>query len=56
MTSGFTNIKVEYKDFLLPVMPEFLIRPSLRVGSVLEKIPGVKTISQSIFISAMKNG
>lgn len=52
--AGFKDIKVEYKDFLLPGIPSFLIQPSIAVGDVLEKIPFVKNVSQSIFISAVK--
>lgn len=53
--AGYSNIKVEYRDFLLPGIPDFLISPSVVFGGVLEKIPGVKAVSQSIFISATKN-
>jgi len=52
--AGYKNIKVEYKDFLLPGIPDFLITPSIAIGDVLEKIPLVKNVSQSIFISAQK--
>ena len=52
--AGYKNIKVEYKDFLLPGVPDFLITPSVVLGDVLEKIPLVKNVSQSIFISAVK--
>ncbi len=52
--AGYKNIKVEYKDFLLPGIPDFLISPSIAIGDVLEKIPLVKNVSQSIFISATK--
>lgn len=51
---GFKNIAVEYKDFLLPGVPEIMIQPSIVVGNVLEKIPLIRMISQSIFISAQK--
>jgi len=51
--AGFENIKVEYKDFLLPGIPEFLVKPSMMIGDFLEKTP-LKFISQSIFISAQK--
>jgi ubiquinone/menaquinone biosynthesis C-methylase UbiE len=54
LTAGYTNIKVEYRDFLLPGIPAFLINPSVVVGDVLEKIPVVKKVSQSIFITAEK--
>lgn len=52
--AGFTDIEVDYKDFLLPGVPDFMIQPSVAAGNVLEKIPLVKMISQSIFIKAGK--
>jgi cyclopropane fatty-acyl-phospholipid synthase-like methyltransferase len=52
--AGFRDIKVEYKDFLLPGIPNFAVKPSIVIGDVLEKIPLVKKVSQSIFISAVK--
>jgi 2-polyprenyl-3-methyl-5-hydroxy-6-metoxy-1,4-benzoquinol methylase len=50
--AGYVNIKVEYKDFLLPNTPECLIKTIINTGIVLEKTPLLKMISQSIFISA----
>lgn len=50
--AGFSNIEVEYKDFLLPGIPSFLIAPSIWVGALLERLPLVKQVSQSIFIRA----
>jgi 2-polyprenyl-3-methyl-5-hydroxy-6-metoxy-1,4-benzoquinol methylase len=50
--TGYKNIQVEYKDFLLPGIPDFLITPSVVVGDVLEKIPLAKTLSQSIALVA----
>jgi 2-polyprenyl-3-methyl-5-hydroxy-6-metoxy-1,4-benzoquinol methylase len=47
----FSDIKVCYKDFLLPGVPGWLIKPSVIVGDVLEKTP-LRVISQSILISA----
>jgi len=52
--AGFENIKVKYKDFLLPGIPALFINPSIVLGNFLEKTP-VKFISQSIFITAQKN-
>lgn len=52
--AGFKDIEVDYKDFLLPGVPDFMIQPSVAVGNVLEKIPVVKMVSQSIFIKAGK--
>jgi SAM-dependent methyltransferase len=50
--AGFEDIRVDYKDFLLPGIPDFLIAPSIWAGAVLEKIPLIKKVSQSIFIRA----
>lgn len=50
--NGFRDICVEYKDFLLPNTPAPLIRPTIRLGEVLDKIPGLNRIAQSLFISA----
>jgi len=52
--AGYRGIRVEYKDFLLPGIPDFLITPSIVVGDMLEKIPLLKRASQSLFISAVK--
>lgn len=52
--AGFLNIKVTYKDFLLPGIPDAMIKPSIFMGDILEKIPLVNKISQSIFIQAAK--
>lgn len=52
--AGYHNIQVEYKDFLLPGVPDFLITPSIVLGDVFEKIPLVKNVAQSIFITAGK--
>jgi len=51
--AAFQNINVKYKDFLLPGIPSFFIRPSIILGNILEKTP-LKFISQSIFITAQK--
>ena len=50
---SYSNIKVRYKDFLLPGVPTFLIKPSIVAGNLLEKTP-LKILSQSILISATK--
>lgn len=52
--AGFTDIQVDHKDFLIPGIPSFLIAPSIFTGAVLEKIPFVNTMAQSIFIRARK--
>jgi SAM-dependent methyltransferase len=52
--AGYRNIHVEFRDFLLPGIPSFLIRPSILIGALLERIPLVNYMAQSIFISAVK--
>ncbi|HEY5824305.1 MAG TPA: class I SAM-dependent methyltransferase [Cyclobacteriaceae bacterium] len=52
--AGYVDVKVEYKDFLLPGIPNVLIQPSIAIGNMVEKIPLVRNVSQSIFISARK--
>lgn len=52
--TGFSQANVQYKDFLLPGIPDFLIQPSILIGDVLEKVPLVKMVSQSLFIVASK--
>jgi hypothetical protein len=53
-SAGYRNISVDYKDFLLPGIPDFLIQPSIALGDILEKVPLCKNVSQSIFIRATK--
>jgi 2-polyprenyl-3-methyl-5-hydroxy-6-metoxy-1,4-benzoquinol methylase len=48
----FQNIKVSYRDFLLPGIPLALVKPSIAIGNVVEQIPVLKMVSQSIFIVA----
>lgn len=54
--AGFKDINVDYKDFLLPGVPNTLITPSIILGGILEKIPLLRNASQSIFIRATKRG
>lgn len=50
--AGFSRCKIDYSDFLLPNTPEPLISSFITVGNVLEKIPGMDHLAQSLFISA----
>lgn len=52
--AGYSSSHVEYKDFLLPVIPDALIKPVIAVGDVIEKIPGLNRMTQSIFIVGEK--
>jgi 2-polyprenyl-3-methyl-5-hydroxy-6-metoxy-1,4-benzoquinol methylase len=50
----FSDIKVEYRDFLVPGTPEFLIKPVITIGGMIEKIPVLNMTAQSIYIFARK--
>lgn len=50
LNAGFVDTRVDYKDFLLPDIPTWLIKPSVVLGDILEKTP-FKYVSQSLFIS-----
>ena len=50
--AGFERIEITPRDFLLPNTPDFLIQPTIAAGAVLEKIPLVKSLAQSLFLSA----
>jgi 2-polyprenyl-3-methyl-5-hydroxy-6-metoxy-1,4-benzoquinol methylase len=52
--AGYRNVRVEFRDFLIPGIPSYLIRPSVRFGAVLERIPAINWLAQSIFIEAEK--
>ncbi|MEO6452819.1 MAG: class I SAM-dependent methyltransferase [Ginsengibacter sp.] len=53
--TGFIKCRVAYKDFLLPGIPSFLVKPSVFIGNIAERLPLVKCLSQSIFIEASKD-
>jgi SAM-dependent methyltransferase len=50
--AGFVNVRAEPRDFLLPNTPEPLISVAINFGSVLERLPGIRFLAQSIFVSA----
>jgi len=50
--AGFSDVTVEYRDFLLPGIPAWLIAPSVTFGRFAEATPGLKHLSQSLFITA----
>lgn len=52
--AGYSSSHVEYKDFLLPFIPGPLIKPVIAIGDVIEKIPGLNRMTQSIFIVGNK--
>jgi len=52
--AGFGEIRVDFKDFLVPFIPFSLVKPVVFIGDVAEGLPLLKMLSQSIFISAEK--
>jgi len=52
--AGYKHIELVNKDFLLPIIPDVLIKPTVAIGDVIEKIPVLKLMTQSIFICAEK--
>jgi 2-polyprenyl-3-methyl-5-hydroxy-6-metoxy-1,4-benzoquinol methylase len=52
--AGFKDIKIEYKDFLIPGTPTSLIKSVVALGNTAEKISMINRISQSIYITATK--
>jgi hypothetical protein len=53
--TGFTCINVEYRDFLVPGTPDIMIKPVAAAGVLLEKIPVINILAQSLFILASKS-
>lgn len=53
---GFKNVKLRYLDFLLPNTPARLINFTSRASDIIERVPGICRLSQSIFLSAQKKG
>lgn len=50
----YNNIKIKHKDFLIPGTPTFLIKPVIIIGNLIEKIPLLNKLSQSIYVTASK--
>jgi cyclopropane fatty-acyl-phospholipid synthase-like methyltransferase len=50
--AGFVDVHVDYRDFLLPVVPPSLIDLVTRAGDVVETIPGLNRLAQSLFVCA----
>lgn len=50
--AGFADIEVSYRDFLVPVVPPKLIPTVVAVGDVVERIPGLNRLAQSLFVCA----
>ena len=51
----YQNIKINFRDFLIPITPSYLVNFVIYIGNILEKIPLLNKMSQSIFIIGQKN-
>ncbi|MEI8173433.1 MAG: class I SAM-dependent methyltransferase [Deltaproteobacteria bacterium] len=51
---GLTQIHASCRDFLLPNTPGMLIKPAIWLGAVMERIPCMSSLAQSIFIVGTK--
>lgn len=56
ISSGFSEVKIQFLDFLLPNTPNYLIEPTIKIGSLLEKNALTNWASQSIFIECELKG
>jgi SAM-dependent methyltransferase len=54
IATKYNPIRIEYKDFLIPGTPSFLISPVIMIGKIIEKIPILNKLSQSIYVTASK--
>lgn len=52
--NSYNDINVYYKDFLIPIIPFFLVNLISRLSNFFEKIYPLNRVSQSIFIIACK--
>lgn len=53
--AGFGRVRATTRDFLLPNTPAGLIRPVIAVGKVLDRIPVINRMAQSLFFVAEKS-
>lgn len=52
--AGYVNIRVTTRDFLLPNTPDSLVRPVVALSNVLDRIPLINRLAQSVFLVAEK--
>jgi SAM-dependent methyltransferase len=50
--NGYTDIQIDYRDFLLPCTPLRWVSAIVGLGEILERMPVLNRMAQSIFISA----
>jgi cyclopropane fatty-acyl-phospholipid synthase-like methyltransferase len=52
--AGFRDVRAEFRDFLVPVVPYRLVPMVMKPGDVAERLPGVNRLAQSLFITATR--
>ena len=52
LRAGFSDVRVSCRDFLVPNTPRPFIKPVILAGGMLERIPGLSHMAQSVFVSA----
>jgi SAM-dependent methyltransferase len=52
--SGFDDVKVAYRDFLLPGTPKPIVPVVIGVGRILERVPALRVMSQSILVTGTR--
>jgi SAM-dependent methyltransferase len=52
--SGFRDVKVAYKDFLLPGTPIPVVPFVVAVGKFLERVPALRVLTQSILLTGIQ--
>lgn len=52
--AGFAGISVTFYDFLYPLIPDSLLNFAERLGRVIERAPGLRSIAGSLWITAIK--
>jgi 2-polyprenyl-3-methyl-5-hydroxy-6-metoxy-1,4-benzoquinol methylase len=51
-SAGFHMVNASYRDFLLPGVPLFCVKPLIVIGNIVERIPVLNRLAQSIYITA----
>ena len=52
ISAGFSQVRADTRDFLLPNTPARLISSVVKISDFLENVPGVRGLAQSIFVTA----
>ena len=52
--TGYTDIVVARRDFLLPNTPGPFIRPAIALGQLIERVPPLAGVAPSLFIQAVR--